>query len=635
MAEVLGVAASGIAIIQISVQVGSAILKFKKLWDEVRDVPDDIANLLEQIDCLSPVISEVESNLSQGDLPSTIWDGLASKHTVRYCRNALQSLTDMTDQLNMQITTARKGRRKAAAFKVLLKKDSLRKFEKRLEHAIRMLALAQQSYHVALTRVQPNIIVEKFTALTLTGNLKQIQSNSEPEPKPETEERTIQSRSQKQPRGIRTTTNFCWGPRKSTRPGIFGRISTASSTLGHAILVQSPTWLSWRSWELHSIKATGSWQYNLRSYSVVPDDSEIMELAKRGHSNDMRKLFEAGLASPYDRDKYGCTLLHVASFYQNPSVLEYLIMDVGLDCSEPDDRRQYPAQMLLPWDFKLPNEEFFGLLLSDKTLAEVFFTFSSQIYSDEGDEEMPGSCAECNCISGINNLGIYQALLPYQCPSHKKTSLESRIRAAIGTLLEERRSLEVVKLILEPEWSNNPEAIRSSTPNALIKVIASGLCVMPRNKDEDLFAFAVDVIRLTPDLHIRHRQYLSPAKTPFMSVVGGICRIFDTSFSNVQSGLPSIRCLYPWLKALKIAGVDLNTYGHREHEIFIDDDHYFRAPYMGRYRDPIMLHLVGFKFGSEPEDWEFYWAEPTDEFAGDFWNLIENPPPSIPGSWVD
>ncbi|OTA68467.1 hypothetical protein K449DRAFT_322913 [Hypoxylon sp. EC38] len=239
MAEALGVAASGIAIAQISTQVGGTVLKLKRLWDEVKDVPDDIADLMEQIECLDPTIWEIENSFNQSGLPPLIWDELASRSTTVYCRKALQNLTGMVDELSLYINNAKKGRRKIAAIKVLLKKDSLRKLERRLENAVGMLSLAQQSYHV--------VLIESFGS-------------------------------------------------------------------GRTILLQAPTWLSQRSWELHSTKANGNWQWNLRSYSIVPMDSKVIELAVGGTPQDMQKLFDAGLASPYDCDQFGWTLLLVRKY---------------------------------------------------------------------------------------------------------------------------------------------------------------------------------------------------------------------------------------------------------------------------------------------------------------------------------
>lgn len=47
------------------------------------------------------------------------------------------------------------------------------------------------------------------------------------------------------------------------------------------------------------------------------------------------------------------------------------------------------------------------------------------------------------------------------------------------------------------------------------------------------------------------------------------------------------------------------------------------------------MRLASFKYGPRPEDWHLIWGVDSDEFAGEFWDLIENPPLRIPGGWVD
>ncbi len=58
-------------------------------------------------------------------------------------------------------------------------------------------------------------------------------------------------------------------------------------------------------------------------------------------------------------------------------------------------------------------------------------------------------------------------------------------------------------------------------------------------------------------------------------------------------------------------------------------------------RSPI--RLINLHYGAQPEDWSFWLSEQTDEFAGDFWSMIENPlkfdgenrplVSKMPGSW--
>ncbi|KAI1081379.1 hypothetical protein F5B20DRAFT_63167 [Whalleya microplaca] len=144
MAEALSIAASGIAVAQIAGQVGKAVLKLKRLWDEVKDVPDNIADLMQQIDCIGPVLWEVENNMPE--LPSMLWNNSATKRNTEYCHKALAALTGCVNELNMHIDSRKRASKRLGAIKVVLKKDQLSKLEKRLGSALRMLSFAQQSY---------------------------------------------------------------------------------------------------------------------------------------------------------------------------------------------------------------------------------------------------------------------------------------------------------------------------------------------------------------------------------------------------------------------------------------------------------------------------------------------------------
>jgi hypothetical protein len=58
----------------------------------------------------------------------------------------------------------------------------------------------------------------------------------------------------------------------------------------------------------------GQWTRSLRFSQVVALDSPIWHMCSKGNLVAMRKLFEAGLASPYDLSPHGQSLLHVSSF---------------------------------------------------------------------------------------------------------------------------------------------------------------------------------------------------------------------------------------------------------------------------------------------------------------------------------
>lgn len=68
MAE-LGIAASGIGIASLAIQVGDSILKVRGFWDRVKEAPEDIRYILEEIETLSLVLSDLGRNNDHGDLP--------------------------------------------------------------------------------------------------------------------------------------------------------------------------------------------------------------------------------------------------------------------------------------------------------------------------------------------------------------------------------------------------------------------------------------------------------------------------------------------------------------------------------------------------------------------------------------
>jgi hypothetical protein len=196
MAEALGVFASDVAIAQVAGTAGTAVLKLKKLWDEVQDVPEAIQDLMEQIDCLDPALWEAERHLAQNDLPPMLWSDEAAVRSAAYCRKALTKLTELVDDLAvlMRATPDRNRRRdrvarRVACVKVVLRKDELAKLERRLETALRILLASRQGYilyiyhhlklhlpvgayvrhvltqicdHGTLLKLHPDIIVDKL-----------------------------------------------------------------------------------------------------------------------------------------------------------------------------------------------------------------------------------------------------------------------------------------------------------------------------------------------------------------------------------------------------------------------------------------------------------------------------------------
>lgn len=110
------------------------------------------------------------------------------------------------------------------------------------------------------------------------------------------------------------------------------------------------------------------------------------------------------------------------------------------------------------------------------------------------------------------------------------------------------------------------------------------------------------------------------------------------------------RSVYLWLQSLYDGGVDLFEYGREEAKHHAD--YPAQAASSGTRRDfPVwswdsegktslwtFVRLISFQIGQLPLQWRFWWSEPSDEFAGDFWNLITEQEITglrVPGAWVE
>lgn len=75
---------------------------------------------------------------------------------------------------------------------------------------------------------------------------------------------------------------------------------------------RAPAWLINRAWAIEGRRACSGWNFSLSTYNIIPSDSLVFKYAQNGTVNDLQGLFQNHLASPFDVDEYGHTVLHVS-----------------------------------------------------------------------------------------------------------------------------------------------------------------------------------------------------------------------------------------------------------------------------------------------------------------------------------
>ena len=146
MAEVVGVVASGISIATLAVQLTSSIAKLKSYWNELREAPDDIWLLIEELDELNILISNIRDELPRNPTSEATLASTTALQCLEHCQRGVSRLQRLTDNLYLDITKSRGIKLKWISAKVVMRKDEIAKCKSCLESSIRLLSLSYQMY---------------------------------------------------------------------------------------------------------------------------------------------------------------------------------------------------------------------------------------------------------------------------------------------------------------------------------------------------------------------------------------------------------------------------------------------------------------------------------------------------------
>lgn len=136
MAEAFGVAASAVGIISLALQLGDGILKLKSFWGAVKDAPEEILYILDELDITHVLLTEIEDSLGSQTISP------AAARSLRLCQKGVDILNNAVRELEGEM----RRRKKWGGVKMVMKKELLEKMEKRLERANSLMMMAHQSY---------------------------------------------------------------------------------------------------------------------------------------------------------------------------------------------------------------------------------------------------------------------------------------------------------------------------------------------------------------------------------------------------------------------------------------------------------------------------------------------------------
>lgn len=338
MTEPLGVVASGIAVAQLGVATGGAVLKLRQLWGQVKDAPETISDLIERIDLIYPSVWDFEQQFAHSELPPMLWDRTTAVRSLAYCQKALMKLSGVVDGLSAKITSRRGLQLKLVAVKVVLKKDELKKLEEQLRNALDILKFAQDAYTRWVERIICDLWLLTINRALLTATpdivalrLQQSRESCLPSTMQCAEAETSFSdiREEEDEKALIPTNSKIAHPvhRRSTsrwRPAsAYGSLSVRRGPNEFHAEFRPPWWLAGLASSLtfHMSTYRSAWDVQVRLYTERSRKDSVFLMAEDGDVAGLRSLFELRKASPFDRDENGWTLFHV-SLYTNSNAHE-------------------------------------------------------------------------------------------------------------------------------------------------------------------------------------------------------------------------------------------------------------------------------------------------------------------------
>ncbi|WQF81257.1 hypothetical protein CDEST_06271 [Colletotrichum destructivum] len=302
MAEVFGVVVSALTVAEMAGKFGASIVKLKKLWDEVQDVPNEIAHLFRQLEILRPVLAEMEAEFSQRT--HRVHHDSAANLSMEYCQQAVGELDALAEELQSRINAARRSRRHITKLKVTFRKEQIQAYQDKIRFALQLLALSQQTYTISLVKSRP--LIQEGSSQSTAAN-QSIQSEiivGSPQ---------VRQNMCSGPTSWRSMASMRW--RKASFFGAFVYQTTSDPSHPdiqvHQARVQLPWWISETVWDFQAQRACSGWKVLLKTWIMRPYDAPIFRHVENGSWSDILVAFSRGEASLQDVNTNGWTLLHV------------------------------------------------------------------------------------------------------------------------------------------------------------------------------------------------------------------------------------------------------------------------------------------------------------------------------------
>ncbi|KAL8762129.1 MAG: hypothetical protein Q9184_001814 [Pyrenodesmia sp. 2 TL-2023] len=286
--------ASVITIGALAAQTVSTIQHSHDLYTSIKDAPEHLRSLLEELQLLSRLLTGFDKTVLNTHNAST--DGLVT--ALAYCRDALDSIQAFSTDLENSIHQAKGGLRQWAAFKVTFS-------EKKLKH---ITTVGPRKFEISppVRLWKPNghfVKTSHGEDTNLKGKLRRRKDT--------TRYKTffgvfILTRIKREP------TPQDGGDDLEAKELVFRPYANRFLDISFSLLSEG---------------SFGAWRYSLRIFRTFSTDDPIYICCVMGNLSGVKDLFSEKKASPFDVTRDGFSLLHIAAAFGNADICRLLLAE--------------------------------------------------------------------------------------------------------------------------------------------------------------------------------------------------------------------------------------------------------------------------------------------------------------------
>ncbi|KAJ5670459.1 uncharacterized protein N7477_005822 [Penicillium maclennaniae] len=627
MAELVGVIASAVTFGTVVAQLTKSITSLKDFCEQIRDLPSDML-------ACARYRGDIETELVQKPITSVLNDSKHVQQSLEFCREAAVGLETTYKDLVQDVQSGARIPQYYAMMKLVMRRSRIEKYKSRLQDVLRLLLLSQQCYTRALLLTRPELIAQEIVRQQKESS-NEVFENEMPEP----------GGHRRHPMVYPTNRHY-------STAGV--GVSRNSHSFRNKALVwraSLPPWVTTKALEISGLKFPDGWQWIFRTYNSIPLGSEAVFLAGSGDIQGLQRLFASKQASPFDRiDGNGYTLLHYAGGINRHAVLEFLLnegadMSIAGNFSHPVTTISY-----LVWSGSVGGEQGHTLLPS----LRILLRRSEELY-ETPEETISGFLSEFHGTAE-EFLFCQQRCCPnfYRMPQWTRVAVAARAASGVW---DAYHMPEMIRTVLgesalgaeriQQVWaSENYPATVTLVHSVAHKLGRSQagmqLCHSPARKPfqgaKELEASWTErdefkkQKKLCESWNCLFREFLLSGidlrqivdgKTPLIAFLQGY---FHHDKRPKYESSACVTALRSWLTGLKAAGigrkeVKLWKSGTVQREIFC----------VGGNEE--WKRLINLVYGAYPSDWNIWFSECSDSYAGEFWDLIEREVEAMPGGW--